>query len=90
MYYHQISYKCLVLYYKFDPWVEPGLRSKTARRSSSTHGLLPIVCVLSSILSAFLGLVCCDGILSKARIKGELIAIEIENPVRWLMNVLQD
>ncbi len=31
-----------------------------------------------------------DGILSKARTNRRQIAIEIENPVRWLMNVLQD
>jgi predicted nucleic acid-binding protein len=31
-----------------------------------------------------------DGILSKARTNRRRIAIEIENPVRWLMNVLQD
>ncbi len=29
-----------------------------------------------------------DGILNKARTNRKQIAIEIENPVRWLMNVL--
>ncbi len=31
-----------------------------------------------------------DGILSKVRANRRQIAIEIENPVRWLMNVFQD
>jgi predicted nucleic acid-binding protein len=46
--------------------------------------------ISSAEIAADIMLTADDGILSKARTKGELIAIEIENPVRWLMNVLQD
>lgn len=31
-----------------------------------------------------------EGILRKARANRKYIMIEIDNPVRWLMNVLQD
>jgi hypothetical protein len=46
--------------------------------------------ISSAEIAADIMLTADDGILSKARTKGELIAIEIEHPVRWLMNVLQD